>query len=117
SGEVDLPRNELMYYHFNQSAFMGLGDGQFNMGSIFLTGMGGLIQKHNERALQWLARAVEGGHAAAHYTLGTLHLNGVEGAAKDCSLAVTLFKQPTVSGLSANKRMITHANNALAPPP
>ncbi|OII76720.1 hypothetical protein cand_027410 [Cryptosporidium andersoni] len=91
----------LAFHHFNESAHHLFADAQFNLASMYLTGIGTTQSYTN--ALIWYSRALEQGHVPAAYALAQLHLNGI-GTIKDCNLAIdflriVLNKSPWITNL------------------
>lgn len=107
-------KNRLAFYYWNMSAFMGSTDAQFNLGAIYLTGMGQFLKNiDNNKALSWMVKASEGAGPSALYSLGQMHLNGLGSANKDCKMALRLFNQAVQHDLAVVKKLISVADRVV----
>ncbi|KAF7456691.1 putative ubiquitin-protein ligase [Cryptosporidium felis] len=79
----------LAFHHFNESAFHLFADAQYNLGSLYLAGMG-TSQSYSE-AISWFTRAYEQGHVPSAYALSQLAFNGL-GTNRDCSAALGFLR-------------------------
>lgn len=79
----------LAFHHFNESAFHLFADAQYNLASLYLTGMG-TTQSYPD-AISWYTRAYEQGHLPSAYALSQLNLNGL-GTNKDCNTALGFLR-------------------------
>ncbi|OII73214.1 uncharacterized protein cubi_02446 [Cryptosporidium ubiquitum] len=79
----------LAFHHFNESAFHLFTDAQYNLASLYLTGMG-TSQSYSD-AISWYTRAYEQGHLPSAYALSQLNLNGL-GTNKDCKTALGFLR-------------------------
>lgn len=83
--------SERVYVFFViQSASRGFPDAQYNLGAMYLSGVG--VPQSFSKGFTWLTRALEQGHSGATYMMGVIHLNGI-GTLRDCRLAAALFKR------------------------
>ena len=76
----------------NASAKSGNADAQYQLGSMYLHGIG--VSKDLEAAEKWLQLAGRNKHGQALYLLGYMNFNGV-GGTKDLSKAANLFLEFT----------------------
>ncbi|KAH8584384.1 sel-1 protein [Cryptosporidium sp. chipmunk genotype I] len=80
----------LAFHHFNESAFHLFADAQYNLASLYLTGMG-TTQSYSD-AISWYTRAYEQGHLPSAYALSQLNLNGL-GTNRDCNTALGFLRR------------------------
>ncbi|CAD98359.1 Sel1 protein [Cryptosporidium parvum Iowa II] len=80
----------LAFHHFNESAFHLFADAQYNLASLYLTGMG-TPQSYSD-AISWYTRAYEQGHLPSAYALSQLNLNGL-GINRDCNTALGFLRE------------------------
>ena len=86
----------LAFSYFNASANYGSADGMFNLGSLYLSGLG--TNQHFQKAFLWFSQALQAGHTPAGYALGIMQLNGL-GTVRDCLMGVRLLKEVAERGL------------------
>ncbi|KAH8739093.1 sel-1 protein [Cryptosporidium ryanae] len=103
----------LSFHHFNESAHHLFPDAQYNLASLYLTGMG-TSQSYSE-ALLWYTRAYEQGHVPASYALAQLNFNGL-GTNKDCNVAIQflkniIHKSPYVADIVKEINNISNSKN------
>ncbi|KAH7649436.1 sel protein [Cryptosporidium bovis] len=103
----------LSFHHFNESAHHLFPDAQYNLASLYLTGMG-TTQSYSE-ALLWYTRAYEQGHAPASYALAQLNFNGL-GINRDCKVAIQflkniIHKSPFVTDIVKDINKISNLKN------
>ncbi|KAJ1612080.1 putative Sel1 protein [Cryptosporidium canis] len=79
----------LSFHHFNESAFHLFADAQYNLASLYLTGMG--TSQSFSDAISWYSRAYEQGHLPSALALSQLNLNGL-GTNRDCNVALGFLK-------------------------
>ena len=71
------------------AAEKGNADAQFNLGAMYIAGMG--VKKAHDKALHYFTLSAHQGHTLALYNLGQMHLNGL-GTPKSCTVAVQFLK-------------------------
>lgn len=79
----------LAFHHFNESAFHLFADAQYNLASLYLTGMG--TSQSYPDAISWYTRAYEQGHLPSAFALSQLNLNGL-GTNRDCNMALSFLR-------------------------
>lgn len=97
----------LAFHHFNESAFHLFADAQYNLASLYLTGMG-TSQSYSD-AISWYTRAYEQGHLPSAFALSQLNLNGL-GTNRDCNVALG-FLRGILQRSSWSSDLISATNN------
>lgn len=83
------------FHLLKQTAELGHGAGQFQLGNMYLSGKG--VTQDYHRAVLWFCKAAEQGFVYAQYNLGLMYENG-EGVAQDYQLAVTWYRKASEQG-------------------
>jgi hypothetical protein len=71
--------------YFKQAAEHGSADAQFNLGSMYFAGLGG-IAADAPAALKYFALAAQQGHTRSIYNLAQMHLHGMA-TPKSCAVS------------------------------
>jgi TPR repeat protein len=74
---------------FKAAAERGNAEAQFNLGAMYIGGMG--VRKAHEKALHYFTLSAHQGHTLALYNLGQMHLNGLS-APRSCPVGVQFLK-------------------------
>lgn len=81
---------------YKKAAIQGHADAQYELGTKYALGFGGLKEDYAEAA-KWLIKAAEQGHASAQYELGGMYHNG-EGVSQNCAEAVKWWEKAAEQG-------------------
>lgn len=96
TGHYKLERNyQLAAHYFNESASQGNSEAQYNLGVMYLTGIG--VGRNYQKALHLLTLSAHQGQIMARYQLGLMYLDGL-GTAPDCEVAVKFLKNVVEKG-------------------
>ena len=74
---------------FKSAAERGNAEAQFNLGAMYIGGMG--VRKAYDKALHYFTLSAHQGHTLALYNLGQMHLNGL-GAPRSCPVGAQFLK-------------------------
>lgn len=94
---------ELAAALFKESAEQGEPDGQYELGILYLEGMG--VDKEPEQTFELWSMSAEKGYADAQFGLGTLYMRGI-GIDKDIDKAKTWLQKAASQGhVAAQERL------------
>ena len=85
-------------------AEQGDSDAQFNMGIVYLQGLG--VTQDYQAAFKWFKKATEQKHAIAQFSLGAMYLQGL-GVSQDYKVAFNWFKKAAEQGGSQAQSVLS----------
>ncbi len=85
-------------------AEQGDADAQFNMGVVYLQGLG--VTQDYQAAFNWFKKSTEQKHALAQFSLGVMYLQGL-GVTQDYKVAFNWFKKAAEQGGSEAQAVLS----------
>ena len=73
-----------------KSALQGFSGAQYDLGVIYLNGMG--VQENDRTAFEWFLKAAEQGLDASQYNVGLMYSEGI-GIRRNMNLAITWMRR------------------------